>query len=469
MNYNEIAKQVLVNIGGRENVSNAAHCVTRLRLILDDQTKYNKEALEEIQGVKGVFFNSGQLQIIFGSGVVEEVYSGFLKEANLSAATLADVKSDGTEKLNALQRGFKVFSDIFIPIIPAFVGAAILLGIRSLLTTAGLFGMEQSFAQQNVLVNDFCEFLNIICATFAFLPLIIMYSAVKRFGGNPVLGLVIGGAMLSPSLMDANVFALNPDQADYWNLFGFSIPQVAFQGGVFPAILTALFLAHAEKFFKKIVPQVVSFIFVPALTILASGLALFLVFGPLGNLIGHWLGVAVDFLYNDWGFIGAGIFAASLMPLNVTGTQHAIQPIEMQLLAQNGVNYIQPLWSVAILAQGGAAIGMLLLYKRARDKEVAISSFIPTLFGISEPAIFAVNLKNSITPFLCAVVSAFISGAFMKLFDVKANGMALTVIPGMTIVEPTVFIYYIIGNVLAFTLPIVFLLIINKTKCVKTA
>ncbi len=146
MNYNEIAKQVLVNIGGKENVSNAAHCVTRLRLILDDQTKYNKEALEEIQGVKGVFFNSGQLQIIFGSGVVEEVYSGFLKEANLSAATLADVKSDGTEKLNALQRGFKVFSDIFIPIIPAFVGAAILLGIRSLLTTAGLFGMEQSFA-----------------------------------------------------------------------------------------------------------------------------------------------------------------------------------------------------------------------------------------------------------------------------------------------------------------------------------
>ncbi len=328
---------------------------------------------------------------------------------------------------------------------------------------------SQSFAQQNVLVNDFCEFLNIICATFAFLPLIIMYSAVKRFGGNPVLGLVIGGAMLSPSLMDANMFALNPDQADYWNLFGFSIPQVAFQGGVFPAILTALFLAHAEKFFKKIVPQVVSFIFVPALTILASGLALFLVFGPLGNLIGHWLGVAVDFLYNDWGFIGAGIFAASLMPLNVTGTQHAIQPIEMQLLAQNGVNYIQPLWSVAILAQGGAAIGMLLLYKRARDKEVALSSFIPTLFGISEPAIFAVNLKNSITPFLCAVVSAFISGAFMKLFDVKANGMALTVIPGMTIIEPTVFIYYIIGNVLAFTLPIVFLLIINKTKGVKTA
>lgn len=468
MNYNEIAKQVLANIGGKENVSNAAHCVTRLRVILDDQTKYNKEALEEIQGVKGVFFNSGQLQIIFGSGVVEEVYAGFLQEANLSSATLADVKSDGTEKLNALQRGFKIFSDIFIPIIPAFVGAAILLGVRSLLTTTGLFGMEQSFAQQNPLINDFCEFLNIICATFGFLPLIIMYSAVKRFGGNPVLGLVIGGAMLSPSLMNANAFALNPDQAQYWNLLGFQIPQVGFQGGVFPAILTALFLAHAEKFFKKIVPQVVSFIFVPALTILSSGLALFLVFGPLGNLIGHWLGVAVDFLYNDWGFIGAGIFAASLMPLNVTGTQHAIQPIEMQLLAQNGVNYIQPLWSVAILAQGGAAIGMFLLYKRSRDKEVAISSFIPTLFGISEPAIFAVNLKNSITPFLCAVTSAFISGAFMKLFDVKANGMALTVIPGMTIVEPTVFIYYIIGNILAFSLPIIFLLIINKTIGVKT-
>ncbi len=468
MNYNEIAKQVLVSIGGKENVTNAAHCVTRLRLILKDTTMYDKEYLEEIQGVKGVFFNSGQLQIIFGSGVVEKVYAEFLKEAKLDAATLAEVKEDGTEKLNALQRGFKVFSDIFIPIIPAFVGAAILLGIRSLLTTAGLFGMSESLAQQNPLINDFCEFLNVICATFTFLPLIIMYSAVKRFGGNPVLGLVIGGAMLSPTLMDANVFALNPNEAQYWDLFGFHIPQVAFQGGVFPAILTALFLARAEKLFKKVVPQVISFIFVPALTILSSGLALFLVFGPLGNLIGHWLGIAIDFLYNDWGIIGAGIFAASLMPLNVTGTQHAIQPIEMQLLAQNGVNYIQPLWSVAILAQGGAAIGMFLLYKRSRDKEVAISSFIPTLFGIAEPAIFAVNLKNSATPFLCAVASAFISGAFMKLFDVKANGMALTVIPGMTIVEPTVFVYYIIGNLLAFGLPIIILLIINKIKGVKT-
>lgn len=469
MNYRESAKQVLANIGGKDNVSNAAHCVTRLRLILNDQTKYNKEALEEISGVKGVFFNSGQLQIIFGSGVVEKVYAAFLEEADLSAATLSDVKSDGTQKLNALQRAFKVFSDIFIPIIPAFVGAAILLGVRSLLTTSGLFGMEQSFAEQSQLVNDFCEFLNVICATFAFLPMLIMYSAVKRFGGNPVLGLVIGGAMLSPSLMDANVFALNPDQAEYWNLLGFQIPQVAFQGGVFPAILTALFLAKAENFFKKIIPQVVSFILVPALTILASGLALFLVFGPLGNLIGDWLGIAVDFLYNDWGFVGAGIFAAALMPLCVTGTQHAIQPIEMQLLALNGVNYIQPLWSVAILSQGGAAIGMFLLYKRARDREVAVSSFIPTLFGISEPAIFAVNLKHSVTPFMCAVGAAFISGAFMKIFDVKANGMALTVIPGMTIVEPTVFIYYIIGNLLAFILPIVFLFIINKVKGVKTA
>lgn len=467
MNYNEIAKQVLANIGGKDNVANAAHCVTRLRLILNDQTKYNKEALEEIQGVKGIFFNSGQLQIIFGSGVVEEVYEAFLKAAGLSASSLSDVKNDGTQKLNVMQRAFKVFSDIFIPIIPAFVGAAILLGIRSVLTTSGLFGMEESFAQQSPLVNDFCEFLNVICSTFAFLPMIIMYSAVKRFGGSPILGLVIGGAMLSSSLMDANVFALNPDQAEYWNLLGFQIPQVAFQGGVFPAILTAFFLANVEKIFKKIIPQVVSFILVPALTILVSGLALFLVFGPLGNLIGQGLGIAVDFLYNDWGFVGAGIFAATLMPLCVTGTQHAIQPIEMQLLAQHGVNYIQPLWSVAILSQGGAAIGMFLLYKRARDREVAISSFIPTLFGISEPAIFAVNLKHSITPFLCAVASAFASGAFMKLFDVKANGMALTVIPGMTIVEPTVFIYYIIGNLLAFGLPIILLFIINKTKGVK--
>ena len=468
MDYKKISQEILANIGGKENIENAAHCVTRLRLVLKDTTKFDKEALSKIEGTKGVFLNSGQLQIIFGTGIVEKVFAAFSQEAGIKEVSLNDIKSVGMKKENIFKQGFKVFSDIFIPIVPAFVGAALILGIKSILTTAGLFGMENSLADQFEMIAGFAAFLNVVASTFAFLPLLVTYSAVKRFGGNPVFGIVLGCTMLFPTLMDANVFALGKETPEYWNLLGFSVPAVGFQGGVFPAILTSWFLAKAEKFFYKVVPQVVTFILVPALTLISSGLALFLVFGPIGNMLGQGLGAIIDFLYISCGPFGAFVFAGALQPLVVTGTQHAIQGIEASLVAQTGFNYIQPLWSVSIIAQGGGAIGMYLLAKKhSKDREIAVSSFIPTLFGISEPAIFAVNLKDSSIPFLCSILGAGLAGAYMKIFDVKAIGFALTGLPGLTIVNPPALPHYIIGNLLAFSLPIIFILVTNKMKKIK--
>ena len=468
MDYKKISQEILANIGGKENIENAAHCVTRLRLVLKDTTKFDKEALSKIEGTKGVFLNSGQLQIIFGTGTVEKVFAAFSQEAGIKEVSLNDVKSAGMKKENIFKQGFKVFSDIFIPIVPAFVGAALILGIKSILTTAGLFGMENSLADQFEMIAGFAAFLNVVASTFAFLPLLVTYSAVKRFGGNPVFGIVLGCTMLFPTLMDANVFALGKETPEYWNLLGFSVPAVGFQGGVFPAILTSWFLAKAEKFFYKVVPQVVTFILVPALTLISSGLALFLVFGPIGNMLGQGLGAIIDFLYMSCGPFGAFVFAGALQPLVVTGTQHAIQGIEASLVAQTGFNYIQPLWSVSIIAQGGGAIGIYLLAKKhSKDREIAVSSFIPTLFGISEPAIFAVNLKDSSITFLCSILGAGLAGAYMKIFDVKAIGFALTGLPGLTIVNPPALPHYIIGNLLAFSLPIVFILAANKMKKIK--
>ena len=468
MDYKKISQEILANIGGKENIENAAHCVTRLRLVLKDTTKFDKEALSKIEGTKGVFLNSGQLQIIFGTGTVEKVFAAFSQEAGIKEVSLNDIKSVGMKKENIFKQGFKVFSDIFIPIVPAFVGAALILGIKSILTTAGLFGMENSLADQFEMIAGFAAFLNVVASTFAFLPLLVTYSAVKRFGGNPVFGIVLGCTMLFPTLMDANVFALGKETPEYWNLLGFSVPAVGFQGGVFPAILTSWFLAKAEKFFYKVVPQVVTFILVPALTLISSGLALFLIFGPIGNMLGQGLGAIIDFLYISCGPFGAFVFAGALQPLVVTGTQHAIQGIEASLVAQTGFNYIQPLWSVSIIAQGGGAIGMYLLAKKhSKDREIAVSSFIPTLFGISEPAIFAVNLKDSSIPFLCSILGAGLAGAYMKIFDVKAIGFALTGLPGLTIVNPPALPHYIIGNLLAFSLPIIFILVTNKMKKIK--
>lgn len=463
MDYEKIANEVLDNIGGTENISSVTHCLTRLRLILKDINRADQKVLENIDGVKGVIYNSGQLQIIFGTGAVEKAYDAFVKLTGAKEVSIDEIKDEGSQKSNKFQKSFRIFADIFIPIIPAFIGAAIILGIRSILTTPGMFGLTGSLATNYVYAKSFASFLNIIATTFKYLPVLVMYSATKRFGGNPILGLLVGFVMISPELADRNAFVLGQVHPEYWNILGLKIAQVGFQGGVFPAILTAWFLSKVQKIVDKYSPQVLAYILIPSITILVSNLALFLVFGPLGIWIGDILGGIINFLYMKLGAFGAAFFAAGLQPLVVTGTQHAIQGIEANLIATTGFDYIQPIWSVSILAQGGGCIGMYLISRRkSKDRDIAISSFIPTLVGISEPAIFAVNLKYNIVPFLCSCLGAGFAGAYMKIFNVKGLAQGLTVLPGLTVGRP--FSAYVIGNLISFILPIVFILFANKVK-----
>ena len=461
--YNKIAQEVLKNVGGADNVVSATHCVTRLRLVLKDVNKADQDALNNIEGTKGVIYNSGQLQIVFGPGAVEQAYDAFVKISGTKEVSVDQIKDEGIKNKNKFQQAFKVFGDIFIPIIPAFIGAAMILGLRSLLATPGMFGMTKSLAQQSAYVGDFCKFLNVIATTFKILPVLVMYSATKRFGGNPILGILVGFVMISPDLADRNAFVLGQVHPAYWNLFGLKIAAVGFQGGVFAAILTAWFQAKVEKIATKYIPQVVSYIFVPAVTLLAANLSLFLIFGPLGLWIGNILGGIINFLYMKMSAFGAFVFAAGLQPLVVTGTHQAIQGIEANLIVQTGFDYIQPIWSVSIIAQGGGCIGMYLILKqKSKDRDIAISSFIPTLVGITEPAIFAVNLKYSIVPFVCSFLGAGFGGVYMKLLNVKGLAQGLTVLPGLTVARPIG--PYVIGNLIAFVLPIIFILVWNKFR-----
>ena len=461
--YDKIAREVLKDVGGADNVVSATHCVTRLRLILKDINLADQDALNNIEGTKGVIYNSGQLQIVFGPGAVENAYDAFVKVSGAKQVSVDQIKDEGAQNKNKFQQAFKVFGDIFIPIIPAFIGAAMILGLRSLLATPGMFGMTKSLAEQSVYVGDFCKFLNVIATTFKILPVLVMYSATKRFGGNPILGILVGFVMISPDLADRNAFVLGKVHPEYWNLFGLKIAAVGFQGGVFAAILTAWFQAKVEKLAKKYVPEMISYILVPMITLLAANLSLFLLFGPLGLWIGDVLGGVINFLYMKMSAFGAFVFAAGLQPLVVTGTHQAIQGIEANLIVQTNFDYIQPIWSVSIIAQGGGCIGMYLILKqKSKDRDIAISSFIPTLVGITEPAIFAVNLKYSIVPFVCSFIGAGFGGVYMKLFNVKGLAQGLTVLPGLTVARPIG--PYIIGNLIAFILPIFFILIWNKFR-----
>lgn len=247
MDYKAVSQQVVDNVGGLENIEGATHCVTRLRLVLKDTSKYNKAELENIDGVKGVLYNSGQLMIIFGTGTVNKVYDEFMALTGVKEISASEVKGAEADKKGKFFSVLKVFSDIFIPIIPAFVGAAIIIGLKSLIVANGLFGMEGSLADHSEFLKNLASFFAIIATTFDYLPVLVMYSAVKRFGGNPILGILVGIVMVHPSLMNRNTFVMDPTGAEYWYFGPLSIPMVAFQGGVFPAILTAWFMAKVAK------------------------------------------------------------------------------------------------------------------------------------------------------------------------------------------------------------------------------
>lgn len=469
MDYKAVSQQVVDNVGGLENIEGATHCVTRLRLVLKDTSKYNKAELENIDGVKGVLYNSGQLMIIFGTGTVNKVYDEFMALTGVKEISASEVKGAEADKKGKFFSVLKVFSDIFIPIIPAFVGAAIIIGLKSLIVANGLFGMEGSLADHSEFLKNLASFFAIIATTFDYLPVLVMYSAVKRFGGNPIPGILVGIVMVHPSHMNRNTFVMDPTGAEYWNFGPLSIPMVAFQGGVFPAILTAWFMAKVEKIAQKYIPEVVSFVFVPTVTLILANVALFTVFGPLGNLIGDVLAGVIDILYNRMGVFGAFVFAAFLQPLVVTGTHQFIQGIEANLVATTGFNYIQAIWSVSIIAQGGGAIGMYLIHKKhSKERNICMSSFIPTLVGISEPAIFAANMRYSIIPFICACIGAGCGGAFVKLFEVRAIGQGLTGVLGLLIVTPETLVWYVAGNLIAFIVPIVLIFAYNKAKGVPT-
>ena len=440
MDYKAVSQQVVDNVGGLENIEGATHCVTRLRLVLKDTSKYNKAELENIDGVKGVLYNSGQLMIIFGTGTVNKVYDEFMALTGVKEISASEVKGAEADKKGKFFSVLKVFSDIFIPIIPAFVGAAIIIGLKSLIVANGLFGMEGSLADHSEFLKNLASFFAIIATTFDYLPVLVMYSAVKRFGGNPILGILVGIVMVHPSLMNRNTFVMDPTGAEYWNFGPLSIPMVAFQGGVFPAILTAWFMAKVEKIAQKYIPEVVSFVFVPTVTLILANVALFTVFGPLGNLIGDVLAGVIDILYNRMGVFGAFVFAAFLQPLVVTGTHQFIQ-----------------------------GIGMYLIHKKhSKERNICMSSFIPTLVGISEPAIFAANMRYSIIPFICACIGAGCGGAFVKLFEVRAIGQGLTGVLGLLIVTPETLVWYVAGNLIAFIVPIVLIFAYNKAKGVPT-
>ena len=426
MDHKSVAQRVLKDVGGAGNIVAAAHCATRLRLVLKNQDKVDQAAIDNDEDLKGSFLNAGQFQIIVGPGDVNEVHKHLIA-AGAPEASKDELKEIASKQGNIVSRFIKTIADIFVPLIPVLVGGGMLMALNSVLTSKDIFGPE-SFIAMHPEWADFADIVNLLSAApFAFLPVLVGFSATKVFGGNPYLGLTMGAAMVSPALMNGYKVAASlagaegADPMKYWNLFGLQVQQAGYQGTVLPIMLVAFILANIEKFFHKVLKGTIDFIFTPTLTILITGFLTFILVGPPMFAAGTWLGESINWLYTVAGPLGGLIFGTAYAFIVMTGMHQAFPPIEMSLWATGG-SFIFVVASMSNVAQGAAAAGVALTTKNKKIKGVATASAPSAFLGITEPAMFGVNLALR-WPFYIAIVSAGIGAMAASILNVKAKAL----------------------------------------------
>ena len=461
--YQKISQEILENIGGSENIQGAAHCATRLRIVLKDLSLAKTDKLENIDLVKGCFIAGSQLQLIFGAGTVNEVYKVFAKEAKLENMSLSDVKDIANNKENPLQKVIKALSDVFVEIIPAILAAAILLGVTGFLANFEAVKTNQTLYAINRLSNLASV------GIFAVLPMVVVYSATKRFGGRAILGIVVGAIMLDGSLANAYSIGTPGFNPEILDLFGLKIQMVGFQGGIIVALMMGYIVAQLDKFFEKKIPSVIKLLVSPMLTVFISTFLLFTIVGPIGRELSNYITGGLVWVSTEFGLIGYMIFAGLQQIIVITGLHHILNAAEAQLIATTGRDFLNPLMSVALISQGGAVLGYYLLHRKERKvAEIALPSFLSILFGISEPAIFGVNLKYKF-PLIAGCIAGAVAGAFVYIFKLSSLGFGATAIPGITIIDPANngYINYIIVHLIGLVLGIVICYTFGKAKTKK--
>ena len=429
MDYKKTAHEILSAIGVKDNLASAAHCATRLRLVIADNSKVKKAVLENIDGVKGVFEASGQLQVIIGTGTVNKVYDEFITEAGVEAATKEDVKVAAAAKSPWYKRAIKSLGDIFVPIIPAIVATGLLNGL--------LGGLVQVFP--DMASSHIYELLNIFSNTaLTFLPILIAISAAKIFGGNQYLGAVIGMIMIHPSLINAWTVAGGAETSTLWSWFGlWDIQNVGYQGHVIPVILSVWLMSAVEKQLHKKVPEVLDLFVTPLCSVLIAGFFSLTLIGPVFAQLESWVLSGAQALIAIPFGIGAFIMGGVYAPTVVAGVHHMYNAIEMMMLADNGMNTWMPIATAANVAQGAAALAVALKTKNKKTKAMALPASLSAFLGITEPAIFGVNVRF-MRPFIAGMIGGACGAALASIMNVYATANGVTGLFGLLITTDTI-------------------------------
>ncbi|UOQ84757.1 PTS system trehalose-specific EIIBC component [Gracilibacillus salinarum] len=468
--YKEQADKLLEKVGGSDNISVVTHCATRMRFVLHDTDKADVEAIEEIDLVKGTFTSGGQFQVIIGNEVAT-FYNEFTKVAGVGDSSKDDAKQAAKQNMNVLQRMVSHLAEIFTPIIPALVVGGLILGFRNVIGSIDMVnGGTQTLAETSQFWKGVYDFLWLIGeAIFHFLPVAITWAISRKMGTTQVLGIVLGITLVSPQLLNAYSVA-GADSIPQWD-FGFvQIDMIGYQAQVIPAILAGFVLAYLEIWLRKVIPSVVSMIFVPFFALIPAVLIAHVVLGPIGWEIGSWISnIVYSGLTSGFGWLFAAIFGFAYAPLVITGLHHMTNAIDLQLMSDFDGTILWPMIALSNIAQGSAVVAMIYLNRKDKqEQQVSVPAAISCYLGVTEPALYGINLKY-LFPFFAGITGSAIAAVISVGSGVMANSIGVGGIPGVLSIQVADILMFCVAMVVAIVVPFILTVILARTKIGKDA
>ncbi len=462
VDFNKDAKDLLEYIGGPDNISAVSHCATRMRFVLNDPAAANIKKIEDIPAVKGTFTQAGQFQVIIGNEV-PQFYNEFAKVSGKEGVSKDEAKAAAKQNQNVVQRAMAVLAEIFTPLIPAIVVGGLILGFRNVLEGINFAnGTIVSNSQFWTGVNDFLWLIGE--AIFHFLPVGITWSITKKMGTTQILGIVLGITLVSPQLLNAYGVA-GATEIPFWDFGAFTINKIGYQAQVIPAMLAGFVLAYLEIWLRKWIPQYISMIFVPLLALVPTVIIAHTVLGPIGWTIGQWVSeVVYAGLTGDFRWLFGLFFGTLYSPLVITGLHHMSNAIDLQLIADFGGTNLWPMIALSNIAQGSAVMAIIFLHRgNEKEEQVSIPAAISCYLGVTEPAMFGINIKY-IYPFVAAMIGSGIAGLVATTFNVMANSIGVGGIPGFLSIQTDSMAMFIVCMAIAIVVPFLLTIVFDKKQ-----
>lgn len=448
-------------VGGRENIATVSHCITRLRFVLNEPAKADPKAIEELPMVKGCFTNAGQFQVVIGTEV-GDYYQVLLTTTGQARADKEQAKKAARQNMKWYEQLISHFAEIFFPLLPALISGGLILGFRNVIGDLPMSN-GQTLAQMHPALQTINDFLWLIGeAIFFYLPVGICWSAVRKMGGTPILGIVLGVTLVSPQLM--NAYLLGQQTPEVWNFGLFSIAKVGYQAQVIPALLAGLALGVIENNLKRIVPSYLYLVVVPVCSLLLAVFLAHALIGPFGRMIGDGVAFAVRHLMTgSFAPVGAALFGFLYAPLVITGVHQTTLAIDMQMVQNLGGTPVWPLIALSNIAQASAVLGIIIISRKHNEREITVPAAISAFLGVTEPAMYGVNLKYRF-PMLCGMIGSGIAGLLCGLYGVMANGIGVGGLPGILSIQTRYWEVFGLAMVIAIVIPVVLTIMMYQRK-----